>query len=57
MDYNERAHRRAEARRKRMQKYRDRGWTLEKIGARFGGISKVRVRAILLAGGKTASSS
>lgn len=55
MDYNTKAHRRAEARRRKMQAYRDKGWTLEKIGRRFGGISKARVRVILSSGSAVAA--
>ena len=33
-----------------MQRLKDKGWTLEKIGRAFGGISKQRVAAILSGG-------
>lgn len=38
----------AARRRAKMQALRDEGWTLQMIANRFGGISRQRVRAILL---------
>lgn len=43
-----RAKAKAAERRAKMQALRDEGWTLQMIANRFGGISRQRVRAILL---------
>jgi hypothetical protein len=45
--HQKRLARRAAQRRARMLVLKAQGWTLEKIGAAYGGISKQRVAAIL----------
>ena len=48
--YQKQTAQRAARRRAKMRRLKEKGWTLEKIGRAFGGISKQRVAAILSGG-------
>lgn len=47
-NWNDQQAKEAEERRRRMEALRKDGWTYAAIGRRFGGITRQRVRAIIL---------
>jgi len=50
-EHNRKQRDRAARRRAKMLALREKGWTLDRIGRAFGGITKQRVAAILAASG------